>query len=145
MASGKSSTTAANFQKILYQAVAWANVADNAASSPLTNLYCALHTGTLNASSVGNTSEAAYTSYARVAVARSTGGWDITNAVINPHATVSFPAATGGSETETYASVSVGSSGTSVILHWGALTTSLPVVSGVTPSFSTSNLTITES
>ena len=35
----KSTTTCNNLLRLLFTAVAWANVADNAAASPLTNLY----------------------------------------------------------------------------------------------------------
>lgn len=43
---GKGNTTDANLLKLLFQAVAIANLADNAASSPLANLFVSLHTGT---------------------------------------------------------------------------------------------------
>ena len=40
----KSTTTCNNLLKLIFNAVAWANMADNAAASPLTNLYLSLHT-----------------------------------------------------------------------------------------------------
>ena len=61
--------------KLIFQATAIANVADNAASSPLTNLYVSLHTADPGEAGDQTTSEISYTGYARVAVARSTG-WD---------------------------------------------------------------------
>ncbi len=41
-------------------------IADNAATSPITNLYVSLHTGDPGEAGDQTTSEAAYTSYARV-------------------------------------------------------------------------------
>ena len=41
---GMNSTFANNLLKLVLQAVAWANIADNATGSPITNTYAALHT-----------------------------------------------------------------------------------------------------
>lgn len=129
--------------KLIFNATAIANIADNAASSPLTNLYVALHTANPGEAGDQTTSECAYTSYARVAVARSDSGWTVTNNSVSPVADVTFPAATGGSETATYASVGVAASGTSKILYYGALSSSIPISSGVTPKIG-SGSTISE-
>ena len=144
MAGGKSNTHSQNWLKLVYQAVAWANMADNAATSPFTNIYVELSTGTLTATSAQNTTEAAYTSYARVAVARTTGGWSLSSQTISNVAAITFPAATGGSETETYFSTGTASSGVGIVLHWAPLTASLAVSSGITPSFAIGALTVTE-
>lgn len=145
MASGKGNTHSQKWEDLVFTAAAWANVADNAATSPLTNLYCVLSTGTLSATSTGTTTEAAYTSYARVAVARTGSGWHRTNQTMSNVAAISFPAATGGSETETYAQVNMASSGTGTLLYFGALTSSLAVSSGITPSFAIDEFAVTES
>ena len=144
MASGKSVTQAQELLDLVYQASAWANVADNAATSPLTNLYCQLSTGTLTASSTQTTTEAAYTSYARVAVVRTSSGWSRSSQTMSNVAAVTFPAATGGSETETHASVGTASSGAGTVLHWGALTASLAVSTGITPSCAIGAFAVTE-
>jgi hypothetical protein len=123
--------------KLIFQATAIANIADNAAASPLTNLYYGLHTADPGEAGTQTTSEAAYTSYARVAAARSAGGFTVTNNVVNPAATVSFPAATGGSETETYFQVGTASSSTGKLIVSGTVTPSLVIASGTTPSLST--------
>lgn len=130
--------------KLIFNATAIANIADNAATSPLTNLYVSLHTADPGEAGSQTTSESAYTSYARVAVARTSGGWTVsTNSVVNA-ATISFPACTGSTSTVTYFAVGTASSGTGKILYSGALTSSLAVSSGITPSFAASALTITE-
>ncbi len=129
--------------KLIFNATAIANIADNAASSPLTNLYAALHTANPGESGSQTTSEAAYTSYARAAVARTSGGWTVTANSVSPVANIDFPAATGGSETETYASIGTVSSGAGKILYSGAISPTIAVSSGVTPRLTTAS-TITE-
>lgn len=142
---GKSTTTCNNFLKLVFNATAWVNMADNAASSPLTNLYVALHTANPGAGGTQSTNEAAYTSYARVAVARTTGGWTASSAAsTSPVANIAFPTATGGSETETYWSIGVASSGATTILYSGAISPSITVTTGVLPQISTAS-TVTES
>ncbi|MGH8275369.1 MAG: phage tail fiber protein, partial [Steroidobacteraceae bacterium] len=46
---------------ILFAAVAWANIADNTATSPLTNLYVSLHDLDPGDAGSQTTSETAYT------------------------------------------------------------------------------------
>lgn len=140
----KSNTTENNLLLLIFNATAWVNMADNAASSPLTNLYVALHTADPGEAGTGTTSEAAYTSYARVAVARTSGGWTVSGATVSNAAAVTFPACTGSSATCTYFSITVASSGASTILYSGALTSSLAVSNGITPSFAIGALTVTE-
>jgi hypothetical protein len=92
--------------KLIFNATAIANIADNAASSPLTNLSVALHTADPGEGGDQTTSEAAYTSYARVSVARTTGGWTAASSgSTSPVANIDFPAGTGGSGTVTHFSV----------------------------------------
>lgn len=138
---GFSDTFEQNILKLLLNATAIANVADNAATSPLTNIYVALHTADPGDAGTQSTSEATYTSYARVAVARTTGGWTIsgtspTQAV--PVATVSFPACTGGTNTITHMSLGVASSGATAIIASGAISPTIAVSTGVTPQLTTS-------
>ena len=140
---GKSDTFENDLLKLIFNATAIANISDNAASSPLTNLYVALHTADPGDSGTQTTSEAAYTSYARVAVARTSGGWTVTGNSVSPVATINFPACTGRRATATHFSVGVASSGASMILYAGALTPSISISTGVTPQLTTAS-TITE-
>lgn len=108
------------------------------ASSTAGSFFISLHTASPGATGTQSTTEAAYTSYARVAVARSSAGWTITgNAPIIAEnaAAVTFPAATGGTETETYFAFGSLTSGAGVVYGYGALTSSLAVSNGITPSF----------
>lgn len=118
-------------------------MADNAASSPLTNLYVSLHTADPGEGGDQTTSESAYTSYARVAVARTSGGWTVSTNTVTNAAAVSFPACTGSTSTVTYAAIGTATSGTGKILASGALVSSLAVSNGVTPSFAIGGLTFT--
>lgn len=130
--------------KLIFNATAIANIADNAASSPLTNLYVALHTADPGETGTQSTNEAAYTGYARVAVARTSGGWTITGNSVSPTADITFGTWTGGATTAlTHASVGVASSGATKILYKGALSSSITPGSGVTPKITTGS-TITE-
>lgn len=139
----KSNTFENDWLKLIFNATAIANLADNAASSPLTNLYVSLHTADPGEAGNQTTNETSYTSYARVAVARTSGGWTVTNNSVSPVANIDFPAATGGSGTITYFGVGSASSGTGVLYYSGTVSPSISVTSGVTPRLTTAS-TITE-
>jgi len=124
--------------KLVFQAVAWANYADNAASTPQTNVDVALHTADPGEAGTQSTSETTYTSYARVSVARTTGGWTETTGSVSPVASITFPAGTGGSGTATYFSTGKTGGGASAILWSGTITPNITLGSGVTPSLTTS-------
>ena len=114
------------------------------AGSPLTSLYVALHSADPTATGSQTSNEISYTSYARVAVARTTGGWTVGTATVSPAATISFPACTGGSATATYWSVGTASSGAGNLLYAGPISPSISISNGVTPQL-TSSSAITES
>lgn len=140
---GKGATFENQLLLLIFNATAIANMADNAASSPLTNLYVALHTADPTAAGNQSSNEAAYTSYARVPVARTSGGWTVTANVVSPAALISFPACTGSTSTVTHASVGTAVSGTGKILVSGAVTPNISVATGVTPQLTTAS-TFTE-
>ena len=141
---GKSNSYSNSVLGILFQASPIANIADNAASSPLTNLYVALHTADPGAAGNQSTSEIAYTSYARVAVVRTSGGWALASQTITPVAAITFPSGTGGSGTATYFSIGSASSGAGVIYYSGPITPNIVCGNGVTPQLTTAT-TVTES
>lgn len=135
----KGNTFENDLVKLIFQATAIANMADNAASAPLTNLYVGLHTGDPGEAGDQTTNECAYTSYARVAVARSGSGFTVTNNSVSPAANVSFPAATGGSETATHFSIGTASSGAGKLLYKGSISPTIAISSGVTPVLTTAS------
>lgn len=141
----KSTTTCNNLVNLMYRATAWANVADNASSSPLTQTYVGLHTANLTAGTNSQAeNETAYTNYARVAVARSTGWAAASGGATSNASTISFAQCGVTGATLTHVSVGVGSSGATAVWHYGALNSSLAVSSGITPQFAASALTVTE-
>ncbi len=79
---------------LLFNATNWANIADNTATSPLTNLYVSLHTADPGEAGNQTTNETAYTNYARQPVARTSGGWTVSGTdptqVVNA-GTITFP------------------------------------------------------
>src|SRR5262245_33192625 len=133
----KGNTFENDLMKLIFNATAIANIADNAASSPLTNLYVSLHTADPGEAGDQTTSESAYTSYARVAVARTTGGWTVTNNSVSPVANIDFPACTGSTSTITHFAVGTASSSTGKLLVSGTVTPNISVSSGVTPRLTT--------
>lgn len=105
--------------------------------------YISLHTADPGEAGTQSTNEATYTSYARVSVPRSGTGWSFSgNSVVNA-ATIAFPSCTGGSNTITHFGIGTDASGAGNLLFKGALTASLAVSSGTTPSFPASSLTVT--
>lgn len=123
--------------KLIFQATAIANVADNASSSPLTNLYISLHTADPGETGNQTSNETSYTSYARVAVARSGSGFTVTNNSVSPAATVTFPTCTGGTATITHWAVGTASSGSGKLLYSGTVSPNISVSTGVTPQLTT--------
>jgi hypothetical protein len=126
-----------NILKLIFNATAWANYADNAASSPQTNIHVALHTGDPGETGNMSTSESAYTSYARVNVARTTGGWTVTANSVSPVASIDFPAGTGGSGTVTHFSTGKTGGGATDILFSGTVTPNIVTGNGITPRLTT--------
>jgi hypothetical protein len=140
MAGEKSGYWSNGLLALLFNATTLATIAQNVSSSPLTNLYVALHTADPTASGNQSTNEVAYTSYARVAVARTSGGWTVSTNTVEPVAAISFPACTGGSTTATYFSIGVAASGATQFLYAGPITPSLAISTGVTPQLTTATM-----
>lgn len=122
---------------LLFNATAWANLADNAATSPETNIHVSLHTGDPGETGTLATNECAYTSYARQNVARSGSGWTVTANSVSPAAEIAFPAATGGSETVTHFATGKTGGGSAAGYMSGTVTPNIPVSTPVQPKLST--------
>lgn len=132
-----SNTTENALLELIFKATAWANYADNAASSPQTNIHYGLHTADPGEAGDMTTSEAAYTSYARTNVARTSGGHTVTANSVSPAANVDFPAGTGGSGTVTHFSTGKTGGGATAILFSGTVTPNIVTGNGVTPRLTT--------
>lgn len=140
----KSTTFCNDWLKLVFNATATANLADNAGTSPLANLYVSLHTGDPGAGGNQSTSETGYTGYARVAVARTSGGWTVSSNSVSPVADITFGACSAGTATITHWAVGTASSGTGKILYSGTVSPSISISAGVTPKLTTAS-TISES
>ena len=115
-------------------------------SSTAGSLYVALHTADPTEGGDQTTNEVAYTSYARVAVARNSTNWTSVGNVISNASLVQFPACTGGSATVTHFSVGVDDGTVTLtprIIAYGALASPLTIVNGVQPQFAAGSLVIT--
>lgn len=114
------------------------NIATSAAGG-LNTLYVSLHTSSAGLPT-GNqsTNEAAYTSYARVAVGRGPLNWTVTTNSVSPASTISFPQASGGSETATYFGVGTSGAGTGHLLYYGSVSPTISISNGVQPALTTS-------
>jgi hypothetical protein len=137
-----SDTTENAILNLTFRAVAWSLYADNTATTPQTNVGISLHTADPGDTGTASTSEIAYTSYTRVNVARTTGGWTAASGgSISPAANIDFPAGTGGSGTATFfataSSNATPPTGAQTILWSGAVSPSIVTGSGVTPRLTT--------
>ncbi len=122
----KGNTFINDLHKLIFNATAITNIADNASSSPLTNLYMALHTADPGAGGSQTTSEAAYSGYARVAVARTSGGFTVTTVSVALTAAVTFAQApTSATDVVKFWSVGTASSGTGKVIYSGPIGSNL--------------------
>ena len=144
MSGEKGSTYANSLLALIFQGTAITGLAMNTTTSPLTSLYVSLHTADPTASGNQTSSESAYTGYARVAVARSSGGFTLTSNSVSPASTISFPACTGGTSTVTYFAIGTAASGTGEVLYAGPVSPTISVSNGVTPQLTTATA-VTES
>lgn len=139
----KGNTFEQDILALIFNATAIANLAQNGVS-PLTDLYVSLHTADPGEAGNQTTSEATYTGYARVAVARTSGGWTVSASGVTNTAAITFGQCTAGSNTITHFGIGTDSSGTGKLLYSGALGASLAVSAGITPSFAAGDLDGTE-
>jgi hypothetical protein len=104
-------------------------------SSTAGSFYIALHTADPGEAGDQSTSEASYTGYARVAVARSGAGFTVTgNQVVNA-ALVQFGLCTAGTSTVTHFSIGTAASGAGSVVLKGALNSTLNIATGIQPQF----------
>lgn len=140
----KSTTTCNNFLKLVFNATAWANMADNAATSPYTNLYLSLHTADPGVGNTQTTNETAYTNYVRIPIVRTSGGWTVSTNTATNAALAQFAQCGVTGATITHVAIGTNLSGAGNVLYAGALNSSLAVANGIQPQFAASALVATE-
>lgn len=134
----KGDTFENDFLKLIFNATAIADLADNDATTPATTLTVALHTADPGEAGTQLTNETAYTGYARVAVARTTGGWTVTGNSVSPVANIDFgscTAAPGAAITH----FSVGTGVANKLLYSGTVTPNITMATGVIPRLTTAS------
>ena len=141
----KSTSASNSILALIFNATAWADIAENDSSSPATNLYLSLHTADPGVGGSQETNETSYTNYVRIAVARTTGGWDAPSGGATANAALAQFAQCGASgATLTHVAIGTASSGAGLVLYAGALTSSLAVANGIQPQFAAGALDISE-
>lgn len=141
----KSTLTCNSILALIFNATAWADIAENDSSTPATNLYLSLHTASPGVGNSQLTNETSYTNYARIAIARTTGGWDVPSGGTTQNAALAQFAQCGiTGATITHVAIGTASSGAGTVLYQGALTSSLAVANGIQPQFAAGALDVTE-
>lgn len=131
---------------LLFLNVDWANIGDAGGlqnSATAGSFYISLHTSDPGEAGDQSTNEASYTGYARVAVARTAGGWTRSVSTISNTALVQFAQCTGGSATVTHFGIGTDLSGAGNLILKGALTSSLSISNGIQPQFAAGAMTAT--
>lgn len=109
------------------------------------NFFIGLHTADPGEAGDQLTSEATYTSYARVAVLRTVGGWTVSGAVASNATLIQFPQCSGGTNTITHVCIgTVVGPGAGQIVYSGVLNANLSVSNLIQPQFAIGALTVTE-
>lgn len=144
---GKSTASSNSILALIYNAVAWANLADNTATSPLTNIYISLHKGAVAVGDSQTANEADYGNYTRLAIARTTAGFEVpSGGSTSNKALAQFLECNGGSNVITHVATGTAASPTAgIVLHTGALSSPRTVSAGIQPQFAPNALVITES
>lgn len=141
----KSTATCNSILALIFNATAWADIAENDSSAPATNLYLSLHTADPGVGNSQTTNETAYTNYVRIAVARTTLGWDAPASGATANAALAQFAQCGVTgATLTHVAIGTASSGAGTVLYAGALSSSLAVANGIQPQFAAGALDVTE-
>lgn len=142
----KSNTFINDLLRLIFNAVNIPNIADNAGTSPYTNLYLALHTANPSASGNQSSSETNYVGYARQAVPRTAGGFVVTGQTVKLNSQVNFPDPLSGTpnQTITHWSIGVAGSGSSEILYFGPVAPNIPISFGLAGPALATGTTITE-
>lgn len=143
----KSTSVCNSILALIYNATAWANVADNAAASPLTNIAMALATASYSGSSTLATNEATgYTNYARKEdIPRSILGWTApSGGATSNAAAIEFPQCGASGLTITSAATGKTGGGAAIPFHYGDLNSPIAVSNQIQPRFAIGAVTITE-
>lgn len=138
----KGNTFETDILALIFNATTINDLAENDTTSPATTLTVALHTADPGEAGTQSTSETAYTGYARVAVARTAGGWTVASGSVSPAANIDFGECT-ASPGAALTHFSVGTGVSNKLLYSGTVTPNITMAVGVIPRLKTTS-TITE-
>lgn len=142
----KSTPASNSILALIFNATAWADIAENDSSSPAANLYVSLHTADPGVGGSQLTNETSYTNYARTAVVRTTSGWDIPAGGATANAAlIQFPQCGVTGATISHVAIGTAASGAGQVLYAGALGSPLAVANLIQPQFAAGDLDVTES
>ncbi len=141
----KSTTTCNNILALIYNATPWANIADNASSSPIATIYMALATASYTGASNASANETAYTNYVRQSVARTTSGWTAPASGSTSNAAAFEYPQCGVTGSIITSAATCKTTGASEIFHYGDLNSPIAVSNQIQPRFPIGSVTITES
>lgn len=134
--------------ELIFQNVDCPNVGDATGLRGSTTagvFYVSLHTADPGETGTQTTNETSYTNYLRSggSVARSAGGWTVTGATADNTAAITYATCGVTGATITHFGIGSASSGAGNLFLKGALSASLAVSSGITPSFAIGALDVT--
>lgn len=138
----KSNAWETGLLNLLFTNTDFANVGDATGlrgSSTAGALFVSLHTADPGEAGTQATSEATYTSYARVSMPRNGSTWTVTGNSVSPAAAISFPTCTGGTNTITHFGVGLASTGANTLIYKGSVSPTIAVSSGITPRLTTAS------
>jgi hypothetical protein len=142
----KSTNTCNNLLALLYNATPWANIADNAAASPIATIQIALAKVTGAPTDTMSTNEADYTNYVRLTTLRATGagGWTAPSGGAISNVSAITYAQCGVTGNTLVAAKTGKAAGASDVFHYGDLNAPIIVSNLIRIVFDPGAVTITE-
>lgn len=132
----KGNTFETELLALIFNATPITDLAADDQSSPVTTLTVALHTADPGDGGTQATSETAYTGYARVAVARTAGGWTVASGSVSPASNIDF-AECSGSPGAAITHFSIGTGVAHKLLYSGTVSPNITMAAGVIPRLKT--------
>lgn len=144
----KSNTFENDYLKLVFNNVAISLIGDASGLQPSAtagSLYLGLHTADPGEAGDQTTNEAAYTGYARMAVARTSSGFTVTNNTVNLVNNLDFGMCTASPGAAlTHFHIGTSSSGAGKILYSGTLTPNVTMATNVIPRLTNAANLVTE-
>lgn len=134
--------------KLIFNNIAAAGIGDSLGLQPSATagvFWVSLHVGDPGNAGNQSTSEASYTGYARVSVARTTAGFTVVNSSVNLTNDTNFPKCTANpGNAITHFAIGDAQTGTGKLRYSGTLTPNIPMAVGTIPQITGAANLITE-